>query len=59
MNLETVIRVNKRVIPVTSIQGKTIYTPFGPIVPAGNGKARVVVRNPINGRFVRINVNID
>ena len=59
MNLETVIRVNKRVIPVTSIQGKTIYTPWGPVVPVGNGKAKAVVRNPITGRFVRISVNID
>ena len=59
MNLETCIRVNKRVVPVNSIQGRTIYTPWGPIVPAGNGKAKAVVRNPINGRFVRINVNID
>ena len=59
MNLETVIRVNRRVIPVNSIQGRTIYTPFGPIVPSGNGKARIVVRHPLTGRFVRINVNID
>lgn len=59
MTLETCIRVNKRVIPVTSIQGKTIYTPFGPVKPAGNGKATVVVQDPITGRFVRINVNID
>ena len=59
MNLETCIRVNKRVIPVSSIQGKTIYTPYGPIVPTGNGKAKAVIRNRITGRFVRVNVKID